>query len=349
MEDINRDFKNWINSVNSFTGGEKAYCKIDENGEVFQPVSMAWPNKQKAPELYFIPLIHPKTNKECPVPVRGWRNPPSKMQELLVKNLIIFGEDENTQPRRKYFLKDNLEENLPSVIYYGGSDDSLLKKLKIPFDNPKSTVISQEHIEIFTDKNDTILDFFSGSATTAHAVMQLNAEDNGSRKFIMIQLPEQTPEGSEARNAGYKTIADIGKERIRRAGDKIKTETGADIDNGFRVFKIDDSNMNDVYRTPDAYDQETLTGFQSNIKSGRTEEDLLFHTILALGLPLSLKISEKIQHGKRVFRVDENALIACFSDDIPEALIEEIAMEKPLKVVFKDSSFKRDDERINVT
>ncbi|MEA1885515.1 MAG: hypothetical protein U9N62_13505 [Thermotogota bacterium] len=194
--------------------------------------------------------------------------------------------------------------------------------------------------------------------------MSLNSEDKGRRKYILVQYPEIISEDGNKSNKEKKIakeaikflkkenldlkITEIGKERIRRAGDKIKTETGAGIDYGFRVFKINDSNMVNSHQKPDAYAQDQLFQLHSNIKSGRTDEDLLFHTILALGLPLSLKITKNIQHGKRVFHVDDNALIACFSDDIPEVLIEAIAKEKPLKVVFKDSSFKRDDERINV-
>lgn len=224
LEMANEDFALWLSQQPSLSGGEKAYNRIDENGEVYQSVSMAWPNKKQAPDEYFIPLIHPVTGRECVVPPRGWRNPPKTMSELLAKRLIIFGPDERTQPRRKYLLSENMYENIPSLLYFGGSDVELLKSLDIPFDTPKVVDVCKEHIQSLTSKDSIILDFFSGSATTAHAVMQLNAEDGGKRKFIMVQLPEVTDEKSEARKAGYETICQIGEERIRRAGKHIMEE-----------------------------------------------------------------------------------------------------------------------------
>ena len=222
LEQCNNDFNEWIKSKKTeLSGGEAAYNKIDEDGNVYRPVSMAWPNKKKAPDEYFKPLIHPVTNKPCPVPERGWRNPPKTMTELLEKKQILFGKDETTQPNRKYLLKENMFENIPSLIYYGGSDTDMLSEMKIPFDTPKVVDICKEHIQSLTNTDSIILDFFSGSATTAHAVMQLNAEDGGNRKFIMVQLPEPCDEKSEAFKAGYKNICEIGKERIRRAGKQI--------------------------------------------------------------------------------------------------------------------------------
>jgi len=288
-----------------------------------------------------------------------------KFKRAIDLDMIEFTLSQNDKSRYKVYYKiyEKVDTDgnpsvkklpFPSLYLDGFTNRQAINDLKREFDNtrvfdyPKPLSFLQELCRMASKDNAIVMDFFSGSAGLSQAIMKLNAEDGGRRKYIMVQLPEPTDEKSEAYKAGYKTICEIGKERIRRAGDKIKTETGADIDYGFRVFKIDDSNMINSHQTPDAYAQDQLFQLHSNIKSGRTEEDLLFHTILALGLPLSLKITEKIQHGKRVFRVDENALIACFSDDIPEALIEEIAMEKPLKVVFKDSSFKRDDERLNV-
>lgn len=224
LEEANEDFALWLSQQPSLSGGEKAYNRIDENGEVYQSVSMAWPNKKQAPDEYFIPLIHPVTGRECVVPPRGWRNPPKTMSELLAKGLIIFGPDERTQPRRKYLLSEYMYENIPSLLYFGGSDVELLKSLDIPFDTPKVVDVCKEHIQSLTSKDSIILDFFSGSATTAHAVMKLNAEDGGKRKFIMVQLPEVTDEKSEARKAGYETICQIGEERIRRAGKHIMEE-----------------------------------------------------------------------------------------------------------------------------
>ena len=211
--------------------------------------------------------------------------------------------------------------------------------------------------------DDIILDFFSGSATTAHAVMQLNAEDNGNRKFIMVQLPEKTDEKSEAYKAGYKTIAEIGKERIRRAGKKIKKEleeknrqlkigenpvASGKLDIGFRVYKTDTTNMKDVYYHPEDLKQKQLEMFESNIKEGRTPDDLLTQVILDLGLELNLPIEKKEMLGNTVFIVQTNALVACFDNNINFKIIDEIADLKPFKVVFKDAGFSEDKDRINL-
>lgn len=348
LDKINKDFSHWLTSQKNFSGGEKAYKKIDEAGKVFRGVSMAWPNKKTAPDDYFIPLIHPITGKTCPIPERGWRNPSKTMEVLLEKGLILFGEDENKQPERKYLLEENMMENLPSLLYYGGSDTALLNRLEIPFDTPKSTEVCLEHIVSFTNKNEVVLDFFSGSATTAHAVMQLNAEDGGKRKFIMAQLPEATDEKSEAYKAGYKNICEIGKERIRRAAAKIKEETEADIDYGFKVFKVASSNMQDVYYKPQDYNQGQLDVFADNIKEDRTPEDLLTQILLDWGLPLTLKTQKETVLGKEVFVVDTNYLLACFDKDLDEAFAKAIAKHQPLRFVCKDSSFKDDTAKENV-
>lgn len=212
------------------------------------------------------------------------------------------------------------------------------------FSFPKPTKLIKYLIKLATLSNSTILDFFSGSATTAHAVMQLNAEDGGNRKFIMVQLPEKCDEKSEAYKAGYKTICDIGKERIRRAGSAItKPETFFDkpknVDVGFRVLKLDSSNMKDVYYKPSDYAQDLLSGFESNIKEDRTPLDLLFQVMLELGKPLSAKLEEKEIAGKKVFIVDDTDLIACFDKNITEDVVKTIAQMKPLYAVFRDSGF----------
>ena len=195
LDDANADFAAWMRTQSDFSGGEKAYNKIDENGDVYRPVSMAWPNKKKAPDDYFIPLIHPITGKPCPVPERGWRNPSSTMKKMMDEGRILFGKDETTIPNSKYLLKENMYENIPSLLYFGGSDTDLLAKLNIPFDTPKVVSICQEHIASFMGQDDIVVDFFSGSATIAHAVLQQNADDGGHRKFILVQLQEETEEG----------------------------------------------------------------------------------------------------------------------------------------------------------
>lgn len=168
LDDVNDEFTQWVKSQVDLSGGERAYCKIDENGKVYRGVSMAWPNKKKAPKEYFIPLVHPVTGKPCPIPERGWRNSSSTMKELLDQGLILFGKDETTQPTRKYLLEENMFENVPSLIYYGGSDTALLEGMGIPFDTPKVVDICKEHILSFTGEEDIILDFFAGSSTLAH-------------------------------------------------------------------------------------------------------------------------------------------------------------------------------------
>lgn len=218
------------------------------------------------------------------------------------------------------------------------------------FEHPKSEILIKRLLGFVTQKESVVLDFFSGSATTAHAVMQLNVEDGGSRKFIMVQLPELCDEKSEAYKAGYKNICEIGKERIRRAGKKIKEEKGQfaqNLDIGFRVLKLDSSNMKDVYYRPEDYSQSLLDMFEDNIKEDRTPLDLLFQVMLDLGKPLSAKIEEKEIAGKHVFVVDGNDLIACFDKDITDEVVKAIAQMKPLYAVFRDSSMANDSVGTN--
>lgn len=216
------------------------------------------------------------------------------------------------------------------------------------FSYPKPSSLLKYFINMFYLDNEIILDFFAGSATSAHAVMQLNAEDGESRKYIMVQLPEPCDENSEAYKAGYKNIAEIAKERIRRAGKKIKEETGADIDYGFRVYRVDSSNMKDVYFTPDKLSQSTLDELESNIKEDRTGLDLLTQVMLEAGLELSLPIETKKISGKEVHFVAGNSLVACFDENVDEELIKQVVKQKPLKVVFRDSSFSSCPDRINL-
>lgn len=240
------------------------------------------------------------------------------------------------------------------ILGFQGSDDLYLEKLfgfKI-FDFPKIVNLIKKLINFGSMKNDIILDFFSGSATTAHAVMQLNAEDGGSRKYIMVQLPEEIDEKSEAYKAGYKNICEIGKERIRRAAKKIKEDNKdkdlSNVDFGFRVFKLDSTNMKDVYYTPAKISQSLLSSLESNIKEDRSPEDLLIQVMLDLGLKLSYKIESREILNHKVFFVEKNSLVACFDENINFEIVDEIANVKPLKVVFRDACFKDDKDRINV-
>lgn len=216
------------------------------------------------------------------------------------------------------------------------------------FDFPKPVNLIYYICSIFLNDNDIILDFFSGSATTAHSLFKYNAELNKNNRFILVQLPEKCSDKSDALKNGYNTICDIGEERIRRAGKKIKEETNADIDYGFRVYKVDSSNMKDVYYKPSELGQTNLFDLMSNIKEDRTPEDLLTQVMLDLGLTLDLKIEEKTILNNKVYYVADNALVACFDDNIDINIIDEICKCKPLKVVFKDMSFKSDKDKINL-
>ncbi|MDE7016511.1 MAG: site-specific DNA-methyltransferase [Lachnospiraceae bacterium] len=346
LEDANEEYAQWVKSQPDFSGGEKAYCKIDENGNVYRGVSMAWPNKKKAPDDYFVPLLHPVTGKPCPLPERGWRNPSATMKELLEKGLILFGKDESTQPTRKYLLAENRYENIPSLLYYGGSDTALLEGMGIPFDTPKALEICKEHVLAFTGKEDIILDFFAGSSTLAQAVMEANEAENARRKFIMVQIPEACHEESALYRAGYQTICEAGEDRIRKAGAEIKKRK-ADVDCGFRVLRLASSNMKDVYYTPLQTRQQSLFALADNIKEGRTPEDLLFQAMLELGVLLSSKIEEKQIAGKKVFHVADGLLLACFDNAVTEETVKAIAKKKPQYAVFRDSGMANDSVAAN--
>ena len=247
----------------------------------------------------------------------------------------------------KIWLNDRIEVGqLPSDLILKFENRHAAKELVsmgIPFDFPKPVALIKYILHLFTSKDFICLDFFSGSATTAHAVMQLNAEDGGKRKFIMVQLPEKTDEKSEAYKAGYKNICEIGKERIRRAGKKIKEEsplTTQDLDTGFRVLKLDSSNMQDVYYAPSEFNEQKL--FDDNIKPDRTEEDLLFQTMIDLGIELSAKIEKRSIAGKTVWSVSDGYLMACFDEEVNETTITEIARQHPYYFVMRDSSLAND-------
>ncbi len=297
------------------------------------------------------PIIHPVTGLPCKCPSGGWRFAESKLPELLRENRIAFGPDETTVPCLKRFLKETENEVFASVFYKDGRGASKrLDRLMDAhiFDYPKDEEVIKTFISLVTsyvNSDSLILDFFSGSATTAHAVMQLNAEDGGYRKFIMVQLPEKTDEKSEAYKAGYKNICEIGKERIRRAGQKIKEENkdkeGIEkLDTGFRVLKLDSSNMEDVYYTPQEFTMQSL--FNENVKTDRTGEDLLFQVMLDLGIELSAKIESRQIAGKTVYLVDDYYLVACFDRDVTEATITEIAKLHPVYFVMRDASAAND-------
>ena len=296
-------------------------------------------------------IIAPNGNM-IPPPENGWRWSKDSFNEKIATGEIIF-KDDYSGIIRKIYLSDQpgrTPENLWDDKRFGSTRQaaSMIKDLfdgKQVFDTPKPIELIKNMLYLVSKGCDIILDFFSGSATTAHAVMQLNAEDGGNRKFIMVQLPEKTDEKSEAYKAGYKNICEIGKERIRRAGKKIKEENKdkeriEKLDTGFRVLKLDSSNMNDVYYTPEDFDKHTL--FSENVKSDRTPEDLLFQVMLDLGIELSAKIESRQIAGKTVYLVDDYYLVACFDRDVTEATITEIAKLHPVYFVMRDASAAND-------
>lgn len=347
LDDVRADYRDWL-SKQDVSGGEAAYKYIDDDGEIFRTVSMAWPNKKEAPENYFIPLIHPITKKPCPVPDRGWRNPPETMAELLKSGMIIFGEDESKQPERKYLLKENLDENVPSVLPFGGSDDALLKKFNIPFENPKPVDFASMLIGYFVDKDGIVLDFFAGSGTTGHAVMNLNSLDSGNRKFILIQLPEKT--SSEK----FPTISSITRERLKKAistysQDLLSIDNGTV--NGFKSFTLDSSNFSvweNIESTPEKI-SESLKLFADNINSNRGSLDLLYEILLKSGFSLSSKFDLVKIGNKEVFSIEDGALLICLEKDLSIELIEKMLELNPFQIICLDEGFKGNDQlKVNV-
>ena len=308
--------------------------------------------------LYF-PIINPNTGESHYPPQNGnWRFNQQTIQKLLENNEIYFGVDGKGRPKLKRFLSDvkngitytSIWDFLPFNTQGSKEMTNLLGNISI-FDNPKPVDLIKELIKLGSMPKDIVLDFFSGSSTTAHAVMQLNSEDEGNRKYIMVQLLEETPEDSEAREAGYNTIPEIAKERIRRAGKKIKEEsplTTQNLDTGFRVFRLADSNFEEVKKAPGEYDQSQLDLFLDNVKSDRTDLDLLFGVMLSWGVQLSLPMTSEEVDGKMIYTVNEGDLVACFADDVTENIVKAMADKQPLRVLFRDSCFARDDAKINV-
>lgn len=307
-------------------------------------------------------IINPNTGvKHLPPRGRCWRTDAFKFANALKDNRIVFGSNGNGRPQLKVFYDEkklfgSIDNSWFSADRVGTTTNGTKELIKIfdgikAFDTPKPVSILSKLLYLANlDTDSLILDFFSGSATTAHAVMQLNAEDGGKRKFIMVQLQEECAENSEAYKAGYKNICEIGKERIRRAGKKIKEDsslTTQDLDIGFRVLKCDSSNMEDVYFTPKEYMDKQQSLFVDNIKKDRNDEDLLFDAMLKLDTPLSSKIEKITIAGKTVYNVAQGHLMACFDKDVTDEVITAIAKEMPSYFVMRDSSLANDSVAIN--
>lgn len=308
----------------------------------------------------FYTLTAPNGKKHDLPSGRCWLYTEPVMNEAIKENRIWFGKDGNGVPRIKTYLNAKERGLTPESLLFAkdvSTNEIAKNELKRLFDGiavfetPKPVELLKYFAIIASKSGDIILDFFSGSSATAHAVMQLNAEDCGNRKYIMVQLPEETPEDSEARKAGYDTIPEIAKERIRRAGKKIKEEsplTTQKLDTGFRVFRLADSNFEEVKKAPAEYDQSQLDLFLNNVKSDRTDLDLLFGAILSWGVQLSLPMTSEEVDGKMIYSVNDGDLVACFADDITENIVKAMADKQPLRVLFRDSCFARDDAKINV-
>lgn len=315
-------------------------------------------------------VTSPKSGKKFDVPQgKHWVYSQENLMNMVKDNQVWFGEDGNSFPRKKRFLSDVQDGRTPNTLWLAeevGHNQTATREVKQLFDDskyfdfPKPVTYVEQFVRILSDNDSYIVDFFSGSATTAHAVMQLNAEDGGHRKFIMVQLPEKTDEKSEAYKAGYKTICEIGKERIRRAGKQILSFGGAQmsmsemqlnqkqpVDIGFRCLRLDTSNMEDVYYMPEDVKQETLFSLVDNVKPDRTPEDLLFQVMLDLGVLLSSPIEVKEIAGKKVFNVADGFLLACFDHDATEETVKAIAQMKPYYAVFRDSSMANDSVATN--
>lgn len=303
------------------------------------------------------PIKNPNTGIEYYPPEGScWRASRDTMQQWLLENRIYFGKDGKGAPQLKRYLNEVQQGRVPITWWpfdEVGHNDAANKEMKAlfgtktPFDTPKPTTLIKKIMRIASDKDSIILDFFSGSATTADAVLQLNAEDGGKRKFIMIQIPELCTEGSYGAKAGYSDICEIGIQRMILAGEKISAEKES-VDVGFRVFEVDDGNMNDVYYSPAEYSQNLLTMLESNVKADRTDLDLLFGCLLEWGLPISMHYSSEKIEGCTVHNYNDGDLIACFDENIPDSVIKVIAKQQPLRAVFRDRSFASSPSKINV-
>ncbi|MBQ7435875.1 MAG: site-specific DNA-methyltransferase [Oscillospiraceae bacterium] len=357
--------KNYPSNVEATLSDDemKKYKMTDEKvavrgGYITQP--LATRSKDDRPNLVY-PLIH--EGKEI-WPNKQWIWEKSRLYDAYNKGEVVVNEKNGQYSVRfKQYLRDEngvVRKGKPlSLLTFCFNQDGTKEMEDLlgrgVFDFPKPTELIKYFLSLRINEQDDnefiVLDFFSGSATTAHATLKINAEDNGRRKFIMVQVPEKCPEGSTAQKTGFSTIPEIAKERIRRAGAKLKEDsplTTQKLDIGFRVFKLDDSNMNDVYYSAGEYTQDLLTLLESNVKPDRSDLDLLFGCLLEWGLPLSMPYkSEKIE-GCTVHTYNNGDLIACFDENIPDAVIKEIAHRQPLRAVFRDSSFNGSPAKINV-
>ena len=346
---------------------QKSNFKLPDTGEGFENPDSDARGPWKAdpfdspgirPNLTYM-IKNPNTGEEYwPPKGRCWRTGKKEYLDFLSDNRIVFGKTGSGKPQLKRFLTEAKEKGItPKSLWddCGTATDGTKEIIDLfgskVFDTPKPVSFIKKIIELSTSSDDIILDFFSGSATTAHAVLLFNAENGKKCKYILVQIQEKLDKGTIAAEEGYHNLAEVGRERIRRAGKKIKKEnlkTTQNLDIGFRVLKLDDSNMTDVYYNPSEYSQDLLSSLESNVKSDRTDLDLLFGCLLEWGLPLSLPYIYEQIDGCTVHNYNDGDLIACFDENIPESVIKEIAKKQPLRAVFRDSSFVNSPSKINV-
>lgn len=349
-------------------GAQKMYNEKDEKG-LFRSKEFVFKNSSTNENQKYR-ITCPDGTKVKPRQGYIYRFVPETFEEAKKSNLVLFKTtsnsstliDEDGQPAKwnifikKYFgdglgcPSSLLPKDIISMYNKGTQDVQDLFDGNRVFENVKPVSLIHYFTRVFSSKEDVCLDFFSGSGTTAHAIMQRNSEDQMNRKFILVQLPEETPEDSDAYIAGYKNICEIGKERIRRAGKKIKEEhpEAKDLDTGFRVFRVDESNFEDVESTPKEYNQDQLDLFLNNVKSDRDDLDLLFGCMLDWGVKLSLPMSSEEVDGKMIYTVNDGDLVACFAEKVTNSVVKAMADKQPLRVIFRDSCFEQDADKINI-
>ena len=306
-------------------------------------------------------IITPSGRVCLPPKGRCWLYTKERYEEMVADNRIWFGENGDNVPAPKRFLSEVKQGLTPMTIWkytdVGHTQDSMRELRDLfdgekVFDYSKPVKLMKQIVRLYTNsnENDIILDFFSGSASTAHAVLELNAEDNGNRHFMMVQLQEETPLDSEARKNGYMTIPEIGRDRIIRAASKILKEHPEFInqDKGFRVFRLDEGNYEDVKRSPKEFKQDQLDLFLNNIKADRNDLDLLFGCMLDWGVQLSLPMTQEVVDGKTIYTVNDGDLVACFAENVSEDVVKAMAEKMPLRVIFRDSCFAQDADKINI-
>ncbi len=357
-----------INGLPMSEEDAKIYDQIDERGRyLIRPLRRTGgeDRREDRPTMYF-PITAPDGTEVYPIGPTGyesrWICSPETAKRMAEEGMLAWKKtkrmgEEVWQVYQKFYLENRTKApgNLWNDVEGNKKatrDVRTLFDSKKVFDFPKPVGFLKKVLQIGSEQECIVMDFFSGSATTAQAVMELNAEDSGNRKFVLVQYPEEAKEGTEALKAGYSNICEIGKERIRRVGKRIREENpllSDSIDIGFRVLKLDETNMNDVYYAADRYDQGMLVAMESNVKSDRTDLDLLFGCLLEWGLPLSLPYSSETIEGCTVHTYNDGDLIACFNENVPDSVVKEIAKRQPLRAVFRDSSFANSPAKINVT